>query len=113
MLVERGGLARPAASRRRLIPLGSLLGRPGRAEIPDPVVVGVPVDIGARARVTIPAPAATAARGVPVPPDGQWPARMLLAGWSSGAPIIVVIGAGPPQILLILRPSRSHEARYS
>jgi len=38
---------------------------------------------------------------------------MFLTSRRSDGPVVIVLGVRPPQILLILRQSRAHEARYS
>jgi hypothetical protein len=119
-------------------PPTGLLSRTGFAEVLDPVVIGVAAaDLAWAARVALSSsPAAeattlwTVLAGITHGPDRQRPARMVRAERRAlGAPWIgiggktpadrtagsglVVLGVGPPQIVLVLRPSRGHTDCYS
>jgi hypothetical protein len=108
---------------------GLLLGRSRFAEVADPVVVSVTgslFDAECLAATACLAPAESPAR-LRRPSDGEWSARVLgpdaaECGRTVSAvavrchpsaslavrPGIVGIGVGPPQILLVLRPSGGH-----
>jgi hypothetical protein len=104
--------AAPAAARRGRV-VGSrelILRRPGPAEIADPVVIGVPGKLGFHLRL---ASAPTARLRLTAPAYRQRPARVVSAERSVTRPIPAVLGVGPPQFVLILRPSHCHAACYS
>ena len=106
----RAGSLRPGGRLRIGTPAGLLRGT-GGAEVLDPAVVVVVLNAGHR--VFVPAAAAAPAALRPASSDRQRPTGMRLAGLRRGGPVLVVLGGRRPQILLVLRPSRGHEARYS
>src|SRR5215472_4425424 len=124
----------PADPARRADATATVRRRAGFAEIADPVVVGVagavfePERLAATARL---APAEPSARlwrrgnrkrsarvlGSKPAGGGRTAGAIAVGGYSPASPAVrpglVGIGVGPPQILLVLRPSRGHNDWYS